>query len=195
MRIHLPSRLKRFVTCFIGARRGATAVEFALVAAPLLGLILGTVELALVIMVTTSLETATETASRMVRTGEFQSSAANTRADFRNLVCNGMSWLQNQCNANLTVHVQVFNDFQTLAANQPLPGNSFLPPPNPPPPTCFAPGQPSDIVLVRVYFTWPLVAPLLTFMDNTGNGRRLISFATAFRNEPFNNNPPGGAAC
>jgi hypothetical protein len=50
-------------------------------------------------------------------------------------------------------------------------------------------------VLVRSYFTWPLFAPLITLMDNTGNGARLVSTATAFRNEPYNSNPPGGAAC
>jgi len=177
---------------FARAEQGVTAVEFALVSVPLLMLILGTVELAMIILVTTSLETATETASRQIRTGEFQSSAATSRADFKALVCNGMSWLASRCNANLTVSVQVFNDFQTLAANPPLAPANFQ---APNPPTCFAPGQPSDIVLVRTYFTWPLVAPLFSFMDNVGNGDRLVTFATAFRNEPYNNNPPGGAAC
>lgn len=190
MRKFSPFHPLRWLRGFARAEQGVTAVEFALVSVPLLMLILGIVELAMVILVTTSLETATETASRTIRTGEFQTSAANSRADFRNLVCNGMSWLQNQCAANLTTDVRVFNDFQTLAANQPMSGQNFNPAA-----ACFAPGQPTDIVLVRVYFTWPLVAPLLTFMDNTGNGRRLISFATAFRNEPYNTNPPGGAAC
>jgi len=169
-----------------------TAVEFALVSLPLFALIMGTVELAMVILVTTSLDTATETASRMIRTGEFQSSAQNTRADFKALVCGRMSWLSAQCGANLIVEVQVFNDFQTLAANQPVAAANFR---NGTPATCFSTGQPGDIVLARAYYSWPLVAPLLTFMDNVGNGRRLITFATAFRNEPYNNNPPGGAAC
>jgi hypothetical protein len=49
---------------------------------------------------------------------------------------------------------------------------------------------------VRAYFTWPLFAPLLNqVLDNMGNGKRLLSSATAFRNEPYNDTLPTGAAC
>jgi Flp pilus assembly protein TadG len=152
---------------------------------------MGILELGLIILVVTTLESATESAARMIRTGEFQTSAANTRADFKTLVCNRMGWLTNQCNANLTVDVRTFNDFQTLAANQAMSGAAYNPGA-----ACFSAGQPGDIVLVRAYFVWPLFAPLLSMaLDNMGNGNRLISSATAFRNEPYNDNPPAGAAC
>ena len=180
----------RWIRRFARSERGATAVEFALVSVPLIALVLGTLELAMVILVVTSLEGATESAARMIRTGEFQTSNANTRADFRTLVCSRMGWLSSQCDEHLTVDVRVFNDFQTLAANQPMSGQTFNPAA-----ACFAAGQPGDIVLVRSYFTWPLFAPLITLMDNTGGGNRLVTSATAFRNEPYNSNPPGGAAC
>jgi Flp pilus assembly protein TadG len=180
----------QWIRRFARAEQGATAVEFALVSVPLIALVLGTLELAMVILVVTSLESANESAARMIRTGEFQTGAANTRTDFKTLVCSRMGWLSSQCNGNLTVDVRVFNDFQTLAGNQPMNGQNFNAAS-----ACFATGQPGDIVLVRSYFTWPLFAPLITLMDNTGNGARLISSATAFRNEPYNENPPGGAAC
>jgi Flp pilus assembly protein TadG len=191
VRISSLSRLAHFVTRFRRAERGATAVEFALISLPLIALIMGTLELALVLIVVTTLESATESASRMIRTGEFQTSAANTRTDFKGLVCQRMSWLSAQCSSNLTVTVQVFNDFGTLASAPPMTGANYVQNGG-----CFATGQPADIVLVRAYFTWPLFAPLLNVaMDNMGNGKRLLSSATAFRNEPYNSNPPGGAAC
>ena len=191
MRISPYSRLARFIGRFRRAERGATAVEFALISLPLIALIMGTLELALVLIVVTTLETATESAARMIRTGEFQTSAANTRADFKGLVCQRMSWLSAQCPSDLTVTVQVFNDFGTLAATPPMTGANFVPNGG-----CFSTGQPADIVLVRAYFTWPLFTPLLNAaMDNMGNGKRLLSSATAFRNEPYSETPAGGAAC
>lgn len=191
MRKSLPSRLAEFAARFGRAERGATAVEFALISLPLVALILGTLELAMILLVVTTLETATEGASRTIRTGEFQTGAANARSDFKALVCGGMSWLQGQCAANLTVTSQVFNDFGTMAGTPPMTGATFVANGG-----CFATGQPTDIVLVRAYFTWPLFAPLLNqVLDNMGDGRRLLSSATAFRNEPYNDNPPQGAAC
>src|SRR4249920_1192115 len=91
VRIYPHSRLARFVARFVGAERGATAIEFALISLPLIALIMGTLELALVLLVVTTLETATESASRLIRTGEFQTSAATTRADFKGLVCQRMT--------------------------------------------------------------------------------------------------------
>ncbi|HEY0437994.1 MAG TPA: TadE/TadG family type IV pilus assembly protein [Phenylobacterium sp.] len=198
MRKSHPSRLARFAARFAAAERGATAVEFALVSLPLLGLILGTLELVLVLLVSTTLETATESASRMIRTGEFQTSAANTRADFKALVCQRMSWLNAQCNSQLMVTSQVFSDFGALAGSAPINSATFIAggPNYVNTGGCFSTGQPADIVLVRVYFTWPLFSPLLDgMMDNMGNGKRLMSSASAFRNEPYNDNLPGGAAC
>ena len=102
-----------------------------------------------------------------------------------------MSWLSAQCASDLTVTVQVFNDFGTLAGNPPMTGANYVQNGG-----CFAVGQPADIVLVRGYFTWPLITPVLSaVLDNTGSGHRLVTTATAFRNEPYNANPPGGAAC
>ena len=191
MRRIRPSRLGKFAGRFLGAERGATAVEFALISLPLVALVMGTLELAMILLVVISLESATESASRMIRTGEFQTSAANTRADFKGLVCARMGWLTSQCNANLTVTSQVFNDFGTLAGSAPMTGANFVQNGG-----CFATGQPADIVLVRAYFTWPLFTPVLSVAyDNMGNGQRLITSATAFRNEPYNSNPPAGAAC
>lgn len=190
MRGFRPSHPDRLTRRFIRSDRGATAVEFALVSVPLIALVLGILELALVTLVVTTLEAATESAGRMIRTGEFQTSANNSRTDFKGLVCARMNWLAGQCNASLTVDVRVFNDFQSLAASQAMNGRNFNPAT-----ACFAAGQPGDIVLVRTYFPWPLFAPALTLLDNTGGGARLISAATAFRNEPYDQTPPGGARC
>jgi Flp pilus assembly protein TadG len=169
-------------------------VEFGLISLPLMLMVFGLLELALVFVVGATLDTATEIASRRIRTGEFQISAAHTQGDFKTLVCGGMSWLSGQCTANLWLDVRTFSTFNGLAAAQPLDTTTFKPPAG----LCFSAGQPTDIVLVRAYFEWTLFTPLLNHaLENMGggSGKRVITATTAFRNEPFNTNPPVGNKC
>lgn len=187
------TRLQKFAARFAQADRGATAVEFAMISLPLMVLIFGVVELAMVLLVATSLESAIESSARLIRTGEFQTGASSTKADFKALVCARMSFLSAKCNSDLHVDVRTFNDFAGLSGNAPQNPAVFNSAS-----TCFSPGQPTDIVLVRAYFQWTLFTPLLSnaLEDmGAGSGKRLLSFATAFRNEPFNSNLPVGAAC
>ena len=186
-------RARRFVSRFARAERGTTATEFALIALPFFILMFGLVELTLVLLVSTTLESATEIAARRIRTGEFQQSGANTKNDFKTLVCSEMSWMQSACSADMFVDVRTFSSFAGLASNTPTPGSSFDPNA-----TCFTAGEPTDIVLVRTYYRWRLFTPLLNnALQNmgAGSGKRLISSATAFRNEPYNENAPVGARC
>lgn len=183
------ARLRRFAR----AKSGATAVEFALVGLPFMALLFGIVELGLVFMVSTTLDTATENAARRIRTGEFQTGGANTKADFKTLVCGGMSWLGGACAANLYVEVQTFANFTNMKNAPNRNPTTFNPAA-----TCWATGNAGDIVLVRTYYQWTLITPLLNrAMENaTGTGKRLISAAAAFRSEPYaDNTTPSADRC
>lgn len=185
--------LGRFVRQFGLGDHGAAAVEFALLSLPLMMLVFGLIELAMVMLTYTTLQTATEAAGRRIRTGEFQHSNAHNKGDFKTLVCGNMSWLSADCANDLYVDVQTFSSFGNLAANKPASGTAFNPNT-----TCFSPGNPADIVLVRAYLRWKLLTPGLSgALQNMGDGsgRRLLSTATAFRNEPFDESPPVGAKC
>lgn len=181
-------RLRRFARRFRRADRGATAVEFGLLAAPLLLMTMGVLELAVVFLVSITLDMAMQLSSRQIRTGQFQLGANNTQADFKALVCSNMTWLQSQCASSMSLDVRTFSTFSALASAHTLtPSNlsttSF----------CYSPGQPTDIVLVRAYFQWTLFTPLLNnALANMGSNVRLITSTTAFRNEPYNANPPQG---
>src|ERR1700757_628082 len=85
------SRLRPFARRFLRAERGATAVEFALVSLPMLVMVFGLLELALVFLVGLTLDNATQIASRQIRTGEFQTSGGTSKANFKTLVCSNMS--------------------------------------------------------------------------------------------------------
>jgi hypothetical protein len=104
-----------------------------------------------------------------------------------------MTWLSSPCAGKLTVDVQTFADFTALNAKGQVNAATFDPNN-----LCWSAGQPGDIVLVRAYYQWDVFTPLLNAaMVNmgAGSGKRLISAATSFRNEPWSSQTPTGAAC
>ena len=161
-------------------RRGAAAVEFALVAVPFFFLLFGLIEIALIFVVSTMLEHALIEASRDIRTGVFQAGGFS-ETDFRTKVCENIADFMS-CNDALKFDVRKFDNF--AAATNPNPINdegeidadSFA----------FAPGGSNEIVVVRAFYTWSLITPVLSKpLENMSNGRRLIASAVVFRNEPF----------
>lgn len=104
-----------------------------------------------------------------------------------------MTWLQSSCSANLTVDVQTFTNFtnqSNTSAVNPTQFNANT--------TCFTTGVAGDIVLVRTYYQWTIFTPLLNAAlvnMGTGTGKRLITAAASFRNEPYSTAPSTGAGC
>ncbi len=165
---------------FARAERGATAVEFAFVALPFLGLIFAVVELGLVFLVGTTLENATETAARQIRTGELQS-AGGSAATFKAAVCAQMSWLGSDCTANLSVDVRTYTTFTSVTSTSVLTNGAVDPAKQ-----TFSTGGPEDIVLVRTFYQWTIFTPLLNAgLINLSGNKRLISSTATFRNEPY----------
>jgi Flp pilus assembly protein TadG len=166
---------------FIGAQDGATAVEFALVATPFFLLLFGIIELAFIFLVSSSLENATAQAARTIRTGELQTAGGATASSFKAAVCAKFGWLQSDCTANLSVDVRTYQTFASVTAPQPVSNGTFNPGA-----LTFAPGGPNDIVVVRTYYQWPLIAPMISqAMQQLSGGKALLTSTAAFRNEPY----------
>lgn len=172
----------RLVRRFIRSRRGASAVEFAIIATPFFMLIYGIVELGLLFMAATTIEAATLDASRNIRTGVFQQSGSPTPAAFKTAVCGEMTWISvSDCNANVVVDVRTFADFSSISVTPPVTGNALDPSK-----TTFNPGTACSIVLVRVFYPYTLMAPLIEpGMPNLGPSHRLVTSTVAFRNEDY----------
>lgn len=176
------------------AREGATAVEFAIVAIPMLMMIFGMIELGLVLLVSTTLDTATDFATRDIRTGVFQSSTTGTHQVFKDRVCANMTWLKSSC-GGLAVEAETFDEFADV--NQaPLVNPTTFKPEDAP--RCWAVGNAGSIVLVRVYYRWKIFTPLLNSSlvnGGAGSDTRLLTAATVFRNEPYTGDPTAAADC
>ena len=173
----LAERLARFG----GAQGGAAAVEFALVATPFFLLLFGIIELAFIFLVSSSLENATAQAARTIRTGELQNGGAATATAFKAAVCAKFGWLQSDCTTNLSVDVRTYPTFASVTAPQVISNGTFNTGA-----LTFAPGGPDDIVVVRTYYQWPLIAPMVSqAMQQLNGGKALLTSTAAFRNEPY----------
>lgn len=167
---------------FRAARDGAAAVEFALVATPFIALLFGILELGMVFMVSTTLDNATEAAARTIRTGQVQLAGSPTQAKFKTAICDNMAWLGSSCSSSLHVDVRTYSYFKDVTAPDLTTKGAFDEKK-----TQFVPGAPEAIVVVRAYYEWSLITPMLNegLQTYKGSGKRMISSTVTFRNEPY----------
>jgi Flp pilus assembly protein TadG len=163
--------------------RAVTAVEFGMLAFPFFAIIGAILQTSVVFLAAQVLESAVNDASRAIRTGQVQTNNV-TLEQFRTDVCGRLFGLFPDCNG-LHVRVNVVTNFQSASVEPPLATTCTAP--------CdwsetegWTPGVGKSVVLVQVYYRYPVVVQLGPLgMSNMGDGRRLIGSATVFQNEPF----------
>lgn len=159
---------------------GATAVEFSLIALPFIALLGAILESAIVFLASQVLDTATADAARLIRTGQAQE-AKYQSGDFKTQVCKRL-YVLFDCN-KVAVESTVFGSFSSISNTPPLNGSGNF---DSTKVVNFQMGGASEIVVVRVYYEWPLFFNKLGFnLANTANGKRLLTGVASFRNEPF----------
>jgi len=185
----VPTTKRRRWRTFFADRQGATAVEFALVGAPFIALLVALIQTFLVFFAQQLLETAVNASSRTILTGQEQAQAqsltpAQAQSQFASAVCSNLPILFN-C-ANLMIDVEVASSWSSANTGAPTltydangnVNNSWQ----------FNTGNPGDIVVVRVMYLWPVfMGPLGFNLANQSNNYRLIMASTAFMNEAYVN--------
>ena len=165
---------------FVRDRKAATAVEFALIAAPFLAITVALIQTFLLFFAQSILESVARQTSRLIMTGQVQTQQMSQTA-FQQLVCNQGSILFT-C-ANLFVDVQVANNWSSANAGMPTltynaqgqVNNNWQ----------FNPGNGGDIVVMRVMYLWPVFfGPIAFNLVNQPNNTHLIMASAAFQNEP-----------
>ena len=166
---------------FLRCNKAASAVEFGLVAAPFLGLLVALFQTVLVFFAERVLDETTEEASRYIMTGEAQQTSM-TQSGFANYVCQNTFALFN-CK-KFMINVQNYNSFS--AANTSTPTLTFNAQGQVTNVWTYSPGNPGDVVIVQVMYEWPVVTGPLGFnLANVSNNTRLLVSTAAFRNEPY----------
>lgn len=161
-------------------RRGSAAVEFALVAPIFFALLFAIIETAMVFFASQVLETVTQDSARIIMTGQAQA-ASYTPAQFKSLVCGRIVALFD-CANGISVDVRSYPTFSSVTITDPIDaGKNF---------TAaglkYCPGREGDIVVVRLFYQWPLFVTGLGYnIANLAGGKRLLTATAAFRNEPF----------
>ncbi|KRR24755.1 pilus assembly protein TadG [Bradyrhizobium lablabi] len=159
-------------------RRGTAAVEFALVAPIFFGVLFAIIELALVFFASQILETVTQDTSRLILTGQAQNSSF-TQAQFKNAVCAKLT-IMFDCVNGISIDVQSYKAFSSVNVSDPIVSGNFVPPNN------YLPGGPGDIVVVRLFYKWPLFVTGLGYnVANISGNQRLLTATAAFQNEPY----------
>ena len=166
----------RLLARFRRDRSGATAVEFALIALPFFGLIFAIIQTSIVMFASQALQTMTSDASRKIMTGQL--SGTSTLKAFRDELCDQEEDVIFDC-SKILVQVKSFDNF--ALAN---PKNVFTPDcfdlKKAAGASCYSPGGPQKVVLVRVVYPWPFGLTL----EDLGRPRTLVA-VSAIRTEPY----------
>lgn len=187
LKSRLASGRKRLAIAAGFARRedGAAALEFAIVAAPFIALLLASVQTALAFFAGQLLESVVADSSRQILTGAAQN-ANMTQSGFVTAVCQNVKALFD-C-SKLMIDVQTATSFST--ATTAMPSLTFDSKGNVTNSWSFQPGNPGDIVVMRVMYQWPVfLGPLGLSLSNESNGNLLLMATATFKNEPFTTGP------
>ena len=184
---------------------GATAVEFAIISVPFLGLLFAIFETAFVFFVTEALESAVANASRAIMTGQVYASNYSSAAAFRDgVVCptaTGTTTLIPSfitC-GNLVVDVRTAGNSGSTSFTSADVSKTYYT--NPTMNYCI--GTQGDVVVLRVVYPMPVFLTVIsgssltsfaafrggqtnyTSADGTTGYKHMLMATSVFRNEPF----------
>ena len=159
---------------------GTAAIEFAIVAIPLLIIIFGILEFSFMFLGERIIHMSTQNASRLIKTGQLRGGIA-TEVTFRDAVCINTLMRLFDCDR---LHINV----QTIPLFGPPP--PLLTNPNGTINTTgfgFDPGGRSTLNIVQMYYEWPLFVNWAGFGIPiwTQNQEALLGTTHAFMNEPY----------
>lgn len=161
--------------------RGATAVEFALVAPIVIATILGALQIAVIYLAQSELENATEVGARLVLTNQAQWISASA---FRSAICADLPALFTCANVMIDLESQSVSPGSTDALIVTPPAltydgagavtNSWS----------YQPGTAGQLEILRVMVQWPVfVGPLGMAFGDLANGTLFLSSTQVFQNE------------
>lgn len=169
--------LRRFCAC----ERGTNAIEFAFVMPMLVAILLVTIQVAVIFIAQSYLETVAEAGMRMVLTNQAQS-AGFTQAQFQSAICANVTALFNCNNLIIALEPAPANAASMSASMPQFDSNGNL---TATPPYNIAAMVPGAKGMLVVMYQWPVLGgPLGLSFSSLGNGALLLVATQVFQIEP-----------
>jgi Flp pilus assembly protein TadG len=172
---HLPPALRRFV----GQSTASTTIEFGMLAAPFVALTFAILQTAIIFLAGQTLDTAAAAGGRLILTGQAQTKGW-TAAQFKTQVCKSITSIFN-CQDGVYIDVETYSSFSAAQLGMPVTNGSFNSSG-----LGYNPGGPGDIVVLRLYYQYPVYVNLLGFnLSNMNGSLNLLAATAVFKNEPY----------
>ncbi|KKB77029.1 hypothetical protein VW29_18880 [Devosia limi DSM 17137] len=191
-RLRMVARRNRFAR----DERGVTMIEFGLLAVPFFAILGAILETSVVFLAGQVLDSSVNNASRLIRTGQ----AGNfTIERFQKTICDNLYGMFRDCD-QLRINVNNVTDFTSTIITSPIVTPcaaecSWAIPAQ------YDPGQGGSIIMVRVYYKWPVILnwpdallPGGFTLADQPDGSRLLGAVRIFRNEPFTGSGSGSGS-
>ncbi len=163
-------------------RRGATAIEFGLLALPFSLLIFAIMEVCISFAGEELLSNAADKVARQMRTGQIKA-ADMTEAKLKQMICTDVQSLVAAGCPDLVVDLREFPTFESAAAvtikftsDNDIDTTGFA----------VAPGKSMSKNMLRVFYRWPIITDFMSARMSNLKGGKILHFATVtWQNEPF----------
>lgn len=172
--------IRKIISGWSGNRRGATAIEFALVALPFVMITVAIIEISVMYAANAVMLGATQDAVRAVRTGQVQAISDPDEADalFRQHLCDHIPIRLVDCNA-IQFRVEVMDSFSSANAGITVDEEGNIDDD-----TDY--GQEEDVMMITVLYYHPMVSPLTAaFFADSPNNTKLLTGVFVFQTEPY----------
>ena len=180
---------------FLGNRRGSTAIEFAMLAAPFAALVFAILESCISFAGQEVMANATDDIARQLRTGQIKK-ADVTEASIKQLICDRLKiMVGDNCpgsgsTAPLLVDLREYPTFADAAKASFKIVDDEIVLKNGTNATSFAitPGLAESKNMLRVFYKWPVMTDFMAkSMANLKDGKTLHFASVTWQNEPFDN--------
>jgi Flp pilus assembly protein TadG len=164
---------------FISREEAGASVEFGLLAAPFVAGLFAILQTALIFFAGQTLETAAASSARLIFTGQAQTNGWSA-AQFKAQVCNQIHGFFN-CNSGVYVDVETYPSFAVANLGLPITNGNLNTGA-----LGYNPGGPGSVVMLRLYYQYPVYVNLFGFnLSNLNGGLNLFAATAIFRNEPY----------
>lgn len=166
----------QLIRSYFRRNEGAAAIEFSILVLPYIIISLGIIELSLMMTSASLLESATDRASRQIRTGQLQQSGGDPEEQFRNSLCAAAVVLI-RCEDIMVEAIEMnsYADFQEATFDED--GNMVS--------SGFDPGGSNSKILIRVGFQYQMITPLVGPLLNGEDGSTLFISTIVLQTEPY----------